>query len=266
MKGVIVAGGYGTRFLPITKSIPKEMLPLRDMPILENIVKELSESGIKEILIVISENKKMIEEYFSRNIDYENFLIENNKQELLQKVRQQENYANISFEYQKKSAGFQDAISYAKKFVGDDDFVLCTGDQVFHNAGGKSCTEQLIEKFEELKMPIIVTHKEKIENLHKYGVMKFKDTEKNIVDKVIEKPKDKFPSDIVAVGRYLLPAKIFEYIAQNKEYVGKELNFSACLNMLAQNQGLVALNYEGVGFDTGSYSGYVDAFIYYSKI
>lgn len=265
MKGVIVAGGYGTRFLPITKSIPKEMLPLGDRPIIENIVRDLSEAGIKEILIVISEHKQIIKEYFSKCEHYEKFLIDNEKESYLEKIRYQQNLANITFVNQEKMAGFQDAVSYAKDFVGDDDFILCTGDNLFENAGGDSCTKQLLTAYDRIKKPLLLTLEVPTEELHKYGVVKFKSDNSGAIDVLVEKPKSDFPSNEIAAGRYLLPAKIFEYIEQNTVMIGHELNFSECLTMLANNEGLYSMPFKGIMFDTGSLKGYIDAFNYYTQ-
>ena len=265
MKGVIVAGGYGTRFLPITKSIPKEMLPLGDKPIIEYIIKDLADAGIKEILIVISKHKQIIKEYFSECEHYEKFLIENDKESYLEKVRYQQNLATITFVNQEKMAGFQDAVSYAKDFVGEDDFILCTGDNLFENAGGDSCTKQLLTAYDKIKKPLLLTLEVPTEELHKYGVVKFKDKNSGQIDVLVEKPKEDFPSNEIAAGRYLLPAKIFDYIAENTIKIGHELNFSACLTRLAQNEGFYSMPFKGIMFDTGSLKGYIDAFNYYTQ-
>jgi len=265
MKGVIVAGGYGTRFLPITKSIPKEMLPLGDKPIIEYIVKELSDAGIKDILIVISEHKQIIKEYFQKCEHLENFLIDVEKESYLEKIRYQQKLANISFVNQEKISGFQDAVRCAKDFVGDDDFVLCTGDNLFENEGGKSCTEQILSEFKQSKKAILLTVEVEDKDLPKYGVVKYQNANSKMIETLIEKPKSNFPSNDVAGGRYLLPSKIFDYIESNKQMIGHELNFSECLNMLAQNEGLMGLKLEGRMFDTGNKEGHVEAFNYYIK-
>ena len=266
MKAVIVAAGYGTRFLPITKSVPKEMMPLYDTPILEYIVKELSDAGVEEILIVISKCKKMIKQYFTRNIHLEKFLIERNKMDLMEQVTKQQNYAKISFAYQKKIAGFQDAINCARKFVGKDNFILCTGDDVFVNENGDNCALQMIKEYNKTKTPLIITKTVDESELHKYGVIKYAKNGENNIESIVEKPKTDFPSNDIVVGRYFLPAKIFEYIKQNNTArINGELNFTECLNMLAKNEGLNAVRLQGTSFDTGDKKGYAKAFAYFTK-
>lgn len=263
MKGVIVAGGYGTRFLPITKSVPKEMLPLKDKPIIEYIIEELSSAGVKDILVVISEHKQIIKDYFSECKHLKDFLIEVGKESYLSKIEYQQKLANISFVNQERMGGFQDAVRYARDFVGDDDFILCTGDNLFDNPGGKTCVEQMLDNYKVNKQPLLVTIDVPEEDLPKYGVVKYEKAGSNKIKEIVEKPKSDFPSNDIAAGRYLLPAKIFKYIDENKKFIGHELNFSECLNLLAKNDGYYTLRLQGIMLDTGNVKGYIEAFNYY---
>lgn len=265
MKAVIVAGGFGTRFLPITKTIAKEMLPLGDKPIIEYIVKELTDAGVDKVLIVIAHHKEMIKDYFTKNEVLENFLISNGKESMLEKVRYQQKLAQIDFVYQENIAGFQDAVNCARSWVGDDDFILCTGDNLFENEYGPSCTEQMMSDYRVYHRPLLVTTTAKEEDLHKYGVVKFSDKELGKIEEIIEKPKDNFPSNVIAAGRYLLPAKIFKYMDANQEKIGTEINFSVSLSNLAKNDGFYTMDFYGRMFDTGNVKGYLETFDYYTN-
>ncbi len=264
MKAVILAGGFGTRFLPLTKAMPKEMLPLGDMPILEHIVKELSEAGIKDIMIVISKHKKMIKNYFTKNKRLEQFLIENGKQNMLDKVTYQSQYGNICFAYQKKMLGMQDAVMCAKKFIGDDDFILCTGDDVFVNEDGASCAKQMIDLYNKLGKAIIVTDIVPDDMVHLYGIVKHSSKVENKVEYMVEKPKSNAPSNEAILGRYLLPSKVLEYAKDNTSMIGNEFNFLECLNVLAKCDGLYTMKMQGKRFDTGNKKGYAEAFRYFA--
>ena len=265
MKAVIVAGGYGTRFLPITKTIAKEMLPLGDKPIIEYIVKELVDAGVDKILIVIAHHKEIIKDYFSPNKKLEEFLINNGKESMLSHIRYQQNMAQIDFVYQENISGFQDAVNCAREWVGQDDFILCTGDNLFENPIGRSCAKLMMDDYSAYHRPLLVTTTVPEEDLYKYGVVRFADRISGKIEELIEKPKDNFPSNFIAAGRYLLPAKIFEYMDKNQEKIGNEINFSVSLSMLAKNEGYYTMNFNGIMFDTGSVKGYLEAFDYYTK-
>ena len=266
MKAVIVAAGFGTRFLPITKTIPKEMLPLGDRPILEHIVRELTDAGIDKICIVISRYKELVREYFSKNEVIEKFLVDNGKENLLDKVTYQQKLAQIDFVYQETVSGYQDAINCAKDWVGDDDFILCTGDDLFVNPNGPSCVKQMIEENARTGKHLLVTkYFENEEDLKKYGVVKFSDETTGKIYEIVEKPQSNFPSHVASIGRYLLPAKIFKHMANNTQKIGTELNFSVALSMLAQNEGLYIFNVDARRFDTGNLKGYIETFDYFTK-
>ena len=265
MKAVIVAGGFGTRFLPITKTIAKEMLPLGDKPIIEYIVRELTDAGVDKILIVIAHHKEMIKEYFTKNEVLENFLIANGKDAMLEKVRYQQNLAQIDFVYQENIAGFQDAVNCAREWVGDDDFILCTGDNLFVNEYGLSCTEQMLADYIQNHRPLLLTTTVPEDELYKYGVVKFADESTGKIEELIEKPKQNAPSNVIAAGRYLLPAKIFEHMDANQEKIGNEVNFSVSLSNLAKIDGFYTLNFDGWMLDTRNVKGYLEAFEYYTR-
>lgn len=259
-KAVIAVAGYGTRFLPATKAVPKELFPIVNVPILELLVKELSNAGIKDILIVINKNKESIKKNFTKNQILENLI--SNDSLLLALAQTYKTYAKIHYAYQKKPNGFADAVSYARKFVGDDDFILCVGDEVFY--GEKTLTEQLIECYEKYLTPCMAVFPVLEKESSLYGMVSFTKSEDCLkVNQIIEKPKVNPPSNLANIGRYVLPPTIFDVI--DSMYVkGCETNFVECLNYLLNERELIAVNAQGYRFDTGNKVGFIKANIYAS--
>ena len=259
-KAVIPAAGLGTRVLPATKAQPKEMLVIVDKPALQYLVEELLAAGIEEILIITGRNKGSIENHFDYSYELERTLEENGKKDLLKVVNHISEMSNIYYVRQKKPLGLGHAISCAEAFVGDEPFVVLLGDDIIYTdkeKGQLPVTKQLVEKYKELQGGTIwgvqeVPHK----NVSKYGIIKplKKIDEKTVaVEDFIEKPSvDEAPSNLAALGRYVLEPEIFSYLKNTKPGKGGEIQLTdAILAMKNNGEKLYAYNFDGLRYDTG---------------
>lgn len=259
-KAIIAAGGLGTRFLPATKAIPKEMFPIVDTPTLELLVRELSQAGIEQILIITGRGKDCIMNHFDSNFELETILEREGKDKLKKKSEASTNLAEIFFKRQIHPSGFADAILKGENFVNGEPFILCVGDEIIYN-NGASATEQLVKLFEKNNKSILAVKEVKDEDVHKYGIIDKVDVEDRLfkVNKIVEKPAlQDAPSRFASIGKYLLTSDVFDII-KNTEKTGKEVDFSKCLSTLAATKGLLASDIEGIRYDTGSKLGYVIA-------
>lgn len=259
-KAIIAAGGLGTRFLPATKAIPKEMFPIVDTPTLEILVKELSNAGIEQILIITGRGKDCIINHFDSNFELETILENEGKLKLKEKSEKSTCLAEIFFKRQVHPSGFADAILKGETFVNGEPFVLCVGDEIIYN-DGDSATQQLIKYFNKYNKSIFAVKEVADKDVHKYGIIDKTDVEEKVykVNKIVEKPKlEDAPSRLSSIGKYLLTSDIFNVI-KNTEKTGKEVDFSKCLTTLAGEKGLYAADIKGVRYDTGSKLGYVIA-------
>ena len=259
-KAVIPAAGLGTRVLPATKAQPKEMLVIVDKPALQYLVEELLAAGIEEILIITGRNKGSIENHFDYSYELERTLEENGKKDLLKVVNHISEMSNIYYVRQKKPLGLGHAISCAEAFVGDEPFVVLLGDDIIYTdkeKGQLPVTKQLVEKYKELQGGTIlgvqeVPHK----NVSKYGIIKplKKIDEKTVaVEDFIEKPSvNEAPSNLAALGRYVLEPEIFSYLKNTKPGKGGEIQLTdAILAMKNNGEKLYAYNFDGLRYDTG---------------
>lgn len=258
-KAVIPVAGLGTRFLPATKAVPKELFPIVDTPILERLISELSKAGIEEVLLIISREKGSVINHFTPNKELENTLKQDNKIELLQKAEATSKYVNITYKVQLEPKGFADAIYMAKDFVGDEPFILCVGDEMFYGYKN-SAVEQLINVYNKYGKSVVALAGVEIKDTCKYGVIDPISSEDRVhfVKRIVEKPKINPPSNLVSIGKYLLTSEIFSII-KDTPIDGKEVNFSHCLTTLAKSYGLTGLEVEGVRYDTGDKVGFVKA-------
>ena len=260
-KAVIAVAGFGTRFLPASKAVPKELFPIINVPILEILVKELSEAGIEEILVVSRKGKEAIQRHFDRNVEVEQLL--QDKQEYYELATRQTNLAKISFVLQEKPLGFADAVYYAKDFVKDDVFILCVGDEVFFS-NQKSLTTQLIESYDKYNTPCIALYEVPLKETSLYGIAKG-DVKGSRVEltNIVEKPKENPPSRLANIGRYVMTPKLFGII-ENLRLQNEEVDFAKCLAELIHLGELTGVIAQGVRFDTGNRLGFVKANIYAS--
>lgn len=268
-KAVIPAAGLGTRFLPVTKSMPKEMLPLVDIPAIHYVVEEAVESGINDIIIITGRGKRSIEDYFDESPELEMRLKKDGKNDLLTLVKKVSSFADIHFIRQKEPKGLPDAILKAEKHVGDEPFAVLLGDDIIKDK--IPCLKQLIDVYEKYKKTVIATQKIPIDEIYKYGSIKGKEIESSPenflyrIEDIVEKPKpDVAPSNIAAVGRYIFTPDIFSCIKKTKPGVNNELQIADSLKILMQTQDVYAFGFHGKRYDIGDKLGYIQAIIDFS--
>ena len=229
-KAVIPAAGFGTRFLPATKAMPKEMLPIIDTPTLQYIVKEAVDSGITDILIIIGKNKKCIEDHFDRSVELEDLLVKGGKSRELKMVRDIADMAHIYYVRQKEMNGSGNAILEAEAFVGNEPFAVMFGDDLIYNES-KPCLKQLIDAYETTGKSIVGVQEVPREEAPKYGIIvpgrtKGRYTEMN---GIVEKPSiDELPSTYAGLGRYILKPEIFDIIKRSKPHANGEIGRASC--------------------------------------
>ncbi|GAB6107555.1 UTP--glucose-1-phosphate uridylyltransferase GalU [Fusibacter bizertensis] len=264
-KAVIPAAGFGTRFLPATKSTPKEMLTIVDRPAIHYNVEELIEAGIEDILIIIGRNKEEIANYFDRSPELELFLKENGKEELYDLTERISNMANIHYVRQKDAKGLGHAVLCAKTFVGDEPFALLLGDDLVYSS--KPCIQQLAEMYEQYESSIIGVQAVERNQVNKYGIVDGIKVGENLyeVKDLVEKPSiEEAPSNIAIMGRYILTPDIFEMIENTPPGKGNEIQLTDALKKLNEHKEIYAYEFEGKRYDTGDKLGYLIATVEYA--
>lgn len=262
-KAVIPAAGLGTRVLPATKALPKEMLNIVDKPSLQYIVEELVEAGITEIVIVTGRNKNSIEDHFDYSYEMEETLKNSNKTELLDKISHISTMANIYYVRQNKPLGLGHAILKAKSFIGDEPFVIALGDDIIYNPDN-TVAKQLIEKYEKYGKSLIGCQEVPEEDVSKYGVVEIKqflDENTCEINNFVEKPNvETAPSRMACLGRYLLSPKIFNFLEKAKPGKGGEIQLTdSILEMLNSGEEVLAYNFTGKRYDIGNKIGLLKA-------
>lgn len=266
-KAVIPAAGLGTRFLPATKALAKEMLPIVDKPTIQFIVEEALKSGIEEILIVTGKAKRSIEDHFDSNIELEQNLQEKNKVELLKLVEETTNI-KLHFIRQSHPRGLGHAVLQSKAFVGDEPFVVLLGDDLMNiNGEGNPLTKDLISDYEKTHASTIAVMKVPHEEVDKYGVIAPSgEVEKGLynVERFVEKPAvDEAPSDLAIIGRYLLTPEIFDILEHQKPGAGNEIQLTDAIENLNKIQRVFAHEFTGTRYDVGDKFGFVETTIEY---
>ncbi|MDU2149437.1 MAG: UTP--glucose-1-phosphate uridylyltransferase GalU [Paeniclostridium sordellii] len=264
-KAIIPAAGLGTRFLPATKSQPKEMLPIVDKPTLQYIIEEAVNSGIEEILIVTGRSKKSIEDHFDRSIELELELEQKGKLDMLKIVQDISNMVDIYFIRQKEPKGLGHAIYCAKSFVGDEPFAVLLGDDIVDSE--KPCLKQLIGAYDEYNTSILGVQEVAKENTDKYGILDVKHIEDRVykVNDMVEKPKvEEAPSNIAILGRYIITPAIFEILENQKPGKGGEIQLTDALKTLGEHEAIYAYNFEGKRYDVGDKLGFLKATVDYA--
>jgi UTP--glucose-1-phosphate uridylyltransferase len=260
-KAVIPIAGKGTRFLPATKQIAKEIIPIINIPMIHYIVKEAVQSGIEQIIFVTSTGKFSVEDYFDRNHELEAFLASHNKHKELEMIKEIGSMVDVTSVRQKEQLGLGHAVLAAKDLVGNDCFAVLLGDDIVIN--DKPATRQLMEissKFNDA--PVIGVMEVDPEDTSKYGIVYGKmlsdDTLK--MDGMIEKPsKDKAPTRLATPGRYILHADIFDILQKIPRGAGNEYQLTDAINVLCGKRDVYAHRFVGERFDTGNVLGYLDA-------
>lgn len=261
-KAIIPAAGLGTRFLPATKSQPKEMLPIVDKPTLQYIIEEAINSGIEEILIITGRNKKSIEDHFDKSVELELELEQKGKQEMLEMVRDISNMVNIHYIRQKEPKGLGHAIHCAKSFIGDEPFAVLLGDDIVDNE--IPCLKQLISAYDEYKTSILGVQEVAKEDTNKYGILDVKHIEDRVykVKDMVEKPDvDKAPSNVAILGRYIITPAIFDILENQEPGKGGEIQLTDALKTLGKQEAIYAYNFEGRRYDVGDKFGFLEATI-----
>ncbi|MCF6409144.1 UTP--glucose-1-phosphate uridylyltransferase [Pseudalkalibacillus salsuginis] len=249
-KAIIPAAGYGTRSLPITKVLPKEMFPIKGKPSIHYIVEEAVESGIEEILIIVSKYKNLIVDYFDVSLELEAFLESRNKAYLLDKLVLPK--VHIQYTRQPYARGLGDAILLGRSFAGNDPFAVLLPDDIIINQGANA-TKQLIDLYNTVESPVIALKYMKDELLHKYGVVDITSQEGQVhhLKSIIEKPKHSPPSNLAVVGRYIMTPDIFDCITVKSGEFGEEIQLTDAICKLMANRACYGYEIEGDRFDIG---------------
>ena len=253
-KAVIPAAGLGTRVLPITKAIPKEMLPIVDKPSIQYIVEEAVRAGIEDILIITSRNKTPIEDHFDHAIELEGRLAQNpEKANILKSVEEPTNLANIYFLRQKETRGLGHAVACAKSFVGEEPFVVLYGDDVI--LGEKPVTLQLMEAYEKYGLPCCGIKAVAQSDIQKYSSLKVDPLEENLykVTDMIEKPKPGQEFSLYSIlGRVLLTPDIFDVLAHTAPGAGNEIQLTDAMAETSRTIGMTGVDFYGTRYDMGN--------------
>lgn len=257
-KAVIPVAGLGTRFLPITKSVPKEMLPIVDRPTLSYIIDECIESGITDILLITSPYKKMIEDYFDQTYELEKRLEEKNKEKELELIKTKPNNIHIYFIRQGEPCGSGHAIKLAKTFVGDEPFAVLYGDDIMKSE--KPALAQVIDVYNKYDSNVIGCLEVDENRVSSYGIIQFENEETLKIDTIIEKPSlEEAPSRCAGLGRYVVKSEIFDILENLSRGVGNEYQFTDAMKELMEKQDFYACKLDAVYYDTGSKIGYLKA-------
>ncbi|WP_215537005.1 UTP--glucose-1-phosphate uridylyltransferase [Borreliella bavariensis] len=261
MKGIILAAGYGTRFLPITKTIPKEMLPILNKPAIDYIIQEFIDSGIKDILLISSRRKKVLEDYFDREIELENIFLKENKKNELEKIKNKK--INISFIRQKEMLGTGNALLYAKPWINREPVIVAYPDDL--HIGNPPLSLQLIKLYEKTGKNIISII-ENPENINRYGVIDLYE-DKIHVKNIVEKPKiGSEPSNKASIGRFLYNYEFFEHLEEGfKLHQKGEYYHIYALKKLMDQKKVLYKNIKGKRIDIGTLEGYLEAIINFAK-
>lgn len=258
-KAIIPAAGLGTRFLPATKALPKEMLPILTKPTIQYIVEEAVASGIEQIIIVSGRNKRAIEDHFDRAPELEQNLEAKQKHELLELVNASTNMAEIHYIRQKEPKGLGHAIWSARHFIGDEPFAVLLGDDIF--VSEKPGLSQLIHQYEKIYSSVIGVQEVPDSETHRYGVIDplFNEERLYQVKRFVEKPaQGTAPSNKAIIGRYVLTPEIFEFLEKQELGAGGEVQLTDAIEKLNSIQRVFAYDLEGDRFDVGEKLGYVE--------
>lgn len=261
-KAIIPAAGLGTRFLPATKAMPKEMLPIVDKPTIQYIVEEAVASGIEDIIIVTGKGKRSIEDHFDNAFELEQNLLEKKKYELLEKVQASSKMVDIHYIRQKEPKGLGHAVWCARKFIGDEPFAVLLGDDIVQ--AEKPCLRQLMDEYEHTLSSVIGVQTVAEENTHRYGIIDplEQDGRRYQVRKFVEKPaKGTAPSNLAIMGRYVLTPEIFMFLEQQHVGAGGEIQLTDAIQQLNEIQRVFAYDFEGTRYDVGEKLGFVQTTI-----
>ena len=265
-KAIIPAAGLGTRFLPATKAMPKEMLPILDKPTIQYIVEEASRAGIEDIIIVTGKHKRAIEDHFDNQKELEMNLESKEKFDLLKKVQYSTNLANIFYVRQKEQKGLGHAIYTARQFIGNEPFAVLLGDDIVECK--IPAIKQLIDVYEETGNSVIGVQEVPKSVTHRYGIIDplDKNGRRYNVKQFVEKPQQgSAPSNLAIMGRYVLSPNIFDYLKNQKEGTGNEIQLTDAIERMNNaTHDVYAYNFEGNRYDVGEKFGFVTTTLEYA--
>jgi len=251
-KAVIPAAGFGTRFLPITKAQPKEMIPIVDTPVIQYVVEEAVASGITDILMIIGRGKRAVEEYFDRSFELEYLLKEKRKFRELDTIRRITDMANIHFVWQKEMNGLGDAILHARDHVGNEPFAVLLGDTIFRSE--IPVTRQLIEVAEKYNSSVVGLEEVPTDMVNRYGIFDGTLLHDNILQakQLVEKPSiQEAPSNLSIASRYVFTSEIFSYLEKTPPGKNNEIQITDAMQALLQNEKIYGVKLKGKLFDIG---------------
>ena len=267
-KAIIPAAGLGTRFLPATKALAKEMLPIVDTPTIQYIIQEAVDSGIEEILIITNSNKHAMENHFDKSYELEARLTESGKMEQVKMIQDIADMANIYYIRQKEPKGLGHAVLCAKSFIGNEPFAVLLGDDVVVN-DKKPASRQLIDAYIQKEASVVGVQTVEHKDVNKYGIVR--PSKSHIVEcagrlvklsDMIEKPPiNEAPSDLAVLGRYVLTPKIFELLETQSKGTGNEIQLTDAIKRLMDIQAVYAYDFEGIRYDVGDKFGFIKATI-----
>ncbi len=264
-KVVIPVAGWGTRSLPASKNIPKEMLPIYNKPVIQCVVEEAIQSGIKDVIFVTNRDKSVIEDHFDYNLQLEQVLERAGKMDKLELVRNVAEMVNIMSVRQKKQLGLGHAVLCAKELVRDKPFAIMVGDDLMFDP--YPGIKQLIDIADAENMPVIGVVEVPKDKVDRYGIIDGVEVSPNVyrIHNMVEKPeKDKAPSQLAIVGRYVLTPDIFEYLENVQPGHGGEIQLTDALQALAKDKGMLAVKMAGWRFDAGDWAEYLTANVFFA--
>lgn len=259
-KAVFPVAGLGTRFLPATKSSPKEMLPLIDKPLVQYVVEEAVSAGIEQILFVTGRNKRAIEDHFDIAFELEALLYEKGKNAELSQIRDIAEMVNIFYVRQKQALGLGHAILCARDFVGDEPFAVLLGDDIID--GERPCLAQLLDVYRKYRGSVLALERVPMENISSYGCVKATAISERVyeVTDLVEKPKrEDAPSDLAIIGRYVLTPDIFPILEKQEPGKGGEIQLTDAILKLSKDEAIYGCCFEGVRHDCGDKLGFLKA-------
>ena len=257
-KAIIPAAGLGTRFLPATKSVPKEMLPIIDKPTIQYIIEEAVAAGIEDIIIITGKGKRAIEDHFDRALELEQNLLEKGKFDILEKVQYSSDLANIHYVRQKEARGLGHAVWCARNFIGDEPFAVLLGDDIVQS--DTPCIKQLIDQYEATGSSVIGVQQVPDAETHRYGIIdpSMQEGRRYQVANFVEKPaQGTAPSNLAIMGRYLLTPETFDILENQETGAGGEIQLTDAIQTLNQSQEVYAYDFEGKRHDVGEKIGFV---------
>lgn len=257
-KAIIPAAGLGTRFLPATKAMPKEMLPIVDKPTIQYIVEEAIASGIEDIIIVTGKGKRAIEDHFDHAFELEQNLLEKQKLDLLEKVQHSSDMVNIHYIRQKEPKGLGHAIWCARKFIGEEPFAVLLGDDIVQ--GIKPCLKQMMELYDRYCSSIIGIQPVSHDEVSRYGIIEGQSLNDRLynVENLVEKPEiGETLSNLAIMGRYILTPRIFDILGEHTIGAGGEVQLTDAIAKLNKLEAVYGYHFEGVRYDVGEKLGFI---------